>query len=333
MREMSDTVLRLNPIWSGWPSSPLSRLTIYWMVFAVSVSAFVTEFLLDGRLPAFSATLHFVGLVPCGFAWLFARTLFRQRRKSEYWPELVVAVLFASCVILHFDRSGDSSGLLGYVALMQGLIGTAMLIMTLVEALDGTYRASRKERRFRMAFAGSHLTLVAVSFVFALPEFAGGQTTAHVVLASCALMGSGLALRYRQRHPLPRMRAEHSKVKKDPVLAASIQRLLREEDVYLDPGIKVADLASRLNVPDYRVSQCIVNDLNYANFNRLVNAYRLEAAKRRLSQRAYATQSILVIAMDCGFGSLGPFNRAFRAQTGMTPTAYRKEALERVADQ
>jgi AraC-like DNA-binding protein len=28
--------------------------------------------------------------------------------------------------------------------------------------------------------------------------------------------------------------------------------------------------------------------------------------------------------MDAGFQSLGPFNRAFKAETGITPTLYRR---------
>ncbi|MFY8210181.1 MAG: helix-turn-helix domain-containing protein, partial [Caulobacter sp.] len=33
---------------------------------------------------------------------------------------------------------------------------------------------------------------------------------------------------------------------------------------------------------------------------------------------------ILTLAYDCGFGSIGPFNRAFKAKTGVTPQAFRK---------
>jgi AraC-like DNA-binding protein len=33
--------------------------------------------------------------------------------------------------------------------------------------------------------------------------------------------------------------------------------------------------------------------------------------------------------MDAGFQSIGPFNRAFKAETGMTPTEFRREALSR----
>ena len=33
---------------------------------------------------------------------------------------------------------------------------------------------------------------------------------------------------------------------------------------------------------------------------------------------------MITIAMDAGFQSLGPFNRAFKATTGVTPTEYRR---------
>jgi AraC-like DNA-binding protein len=36
---------------------------------------------------------------------------------------------------------------------------------------------------------------------------------------------------------------------------------------------------------------------------------------------------VLTIAMDAGFQSLGPFNRAFKADTGLTPTEFRRDAL------
>lgn len=40
---------------------------------------------------------------------------------------------------------------------------------------------------------------------------------------------------------------------------------------------------------------------------------------------------ILTIALDAGFGSLGPFNRAFRAETGLTPTEFRRLSAARAA--
>ncbi len=37
------------------------------------------------------------------------------------------------------------------------------------------------------------------------------------------------------------------------------------------------------------------------------------------------------IAYELGFGSLGPFNRAFRAAVGVTPTAWRQQATPPIA--
>jgi AraC-like DNA-binding protein len=40
---------------------------------------------------------------------------------------------------------------------------------------------------------------------------------------------------------------------------------------------------------------------------------------------------ILTIALDAGFGSIGPFNRAFKAHTGLTPSEYRRARAGGVA--
>jgi len=41
---------------------------------------------------------------------------------------------------------------------------------------------------------------------------------------------------------------------------------------------------------------------------------------------------VLTIALDAGFQSLAPFNRAFKADTGLTPTEFRRRAAaQRVA--
>ena len=47
-------------------------------------------------------------------------------------------------------------------------------------------------------------------------------------------------------------------------------------------------------------------------------------AKAALADPSQAEVPVITIAMDAGFQSLGPFNRAFKATTGVTPTEYRK---------
>ena len=43
-----------------------------------------------------------------------------------------------------------------------------------------------------------------------------------------------------------------------------------------------------------------------------------------LADPTQAEVPVITIAMDAGFQSLGPFNRAFKATTGVTPTEYRR---------
>jgi AraC-like DNA-binding protein len=69
--------------------------------------------------------------------------------------------------------------------------------------------------------------------------------------------------------------------------------------------------------------------LGYRNFNAFLNRYRIDDAKAALSDPSHRDVQVLTIAMDAGFQSIGPFNRAFKADTGMTPTEFRRHALTR----
>ncbi|MBY8826595.1 helix-turn-helix domain-containing protein [Hephaestia sp. CMS5P-6] len=70
------------------------------------------------------------------------------------------------------------------------------------------------------------------------------------------------------------------------------------------------------------MSRCITGALGFRNFNQMTNVYRLEEAKRKLADPALDHLPILTIALDCGFGSIGPFNRFFKAETGITPQTF-----------
>ena len=65
------------------------------------------------------------------------------------------------------------------------------------------------------------------------------------------------------------------------------------------------------------------------NLSTFGNAYRLTDAVAALADPSQAGVPVVTIALDAGFQSLGPFNRAFKAHTGMTPTDYRRLQLGR----
>ena len=109
------------------------------------------------------------------------------------------------------------------------------------------------------------------------------------------------------------------------------QRLLRamEQDrLYREGGLSVAVLADRLGVPEYRLRRLINQRLGFRNFSGFLNSYRLGEAMAALGDARQARVSVLTIALDCGFQSIGPFNRAFKLQTGETPSEFRARCLQ-----
>lgn len=106
----------------------------------------------------------------------------------------------------------------------------------------------------------------------------------------------------------------------DPLIAALL-RSMREERLYADHDLRIATLASRLGVPEYRLRRTINQQLGYRNFNQFVNGFRIDEAARRLGTDRELP--ILTIALDVGFRSVSSFNTAFRERFGMAPSEYR----------
>jgi AraC-like DNA-binding protein len=96
------------------------------------------------------------------------------------------------------------------------------------------------------------------------------------------------------------------------------------ERIYRHEGITIGTLATKLAVPEYRLRRLINQQLGYRNFNVFLNDHRIEEVKAALADPSQAEVPVITIAMDAGFQSLGPFNRAFKATTGVTPSEYRR---------
>jgi len=107
-------------------------------------------------------------------------------------------------------------------------------------------------------------------------------------------------------------------------LLSRLQSLMEEERAYRLEGLAIGALASRVGAPEYALRRLINGRLGYRNFNAYLNGWRLADAKAALLDPAQREVPISTIALDAGFSSLGPFNRAFKAQEGMTPSEFRE---------
>ena len=100
---------------------------------------------------------------------------------------------------------------------------------------------------------------------------------------------------------------------------------LMQDGAYFEEGLKIGTLAARLGLSEHKLRRIINKGLGYRNFPSYLNHYRIQDAKRRLKKPEFENQQILQIALDVGYGSIGPFNRAFKEETGLTPSKFRKQ--------
>ncbi|WP_164988215.1 AraC family transcriptional regulator [Bradyrhizobium betae] len=163
----------------------------------------------------------------------------------------------------------------------------------------------------------SAATLTALIFLFAV---LGSITTAETQLAPAPVRATPSAPPSDPRPAAPA-------VEPDAAQLAALQHLLNHDKVFREPDLSIASLSRELDIPEYRLRHLINRQLGHRNFNAFVNGYRLADAEAALTDPAQAGVPILTIALDAGFGSIGPFNRAFKAQTGLTPSEYRRARL------
>jgi AraC-like DNA-binding protein len=112
----------------------------------------------------------------------------------------------------------------------------------------------------------------------------------------------------------------------EQALLRRLEQLMVVERAYRREGLTIGSLSAELGVPEYRLRQLINEGLGHRNFNAFLNRYRIEDAKAALADPEQREVPVLTIAMDAGFQSLAPFNRAFRAATDLTPTEFRRLA-------
>jgi len=115
----------------------------------------------------------------------------------------------------------------------------------------------------------------------------------------------------------------------DARLLAGLRRVMDHDRAYREEGLSIGSLAEKLGTSEHGLRRLINQRLGHRNFNAFLNGYRLDDVMSALADPAQEAVPILTIALDAGFQSLGPFNRAFKSKTGMTPSEFRREQLGR----
>lgn len=282
--------------------------------------------------------------------WLWARATFDDDFELRPWHGAVLAAVVGAQLFDVWPTRGERRGDLDQTL---AIIYVGLAVLAAAQTL-ATWRADLMAGRRRLrvlVLLGAVAWSVAVFFHKAWPGSVAGFSVWSIASpvvtwlllgltawsrfqavemqqASGALLPAGHSTGSINDAPPAR---EDKPLAVDPELLHRLQQLMTVQRAYRREGLTIGSLSAELGVQEYRLRQLINEGLGYRNFNAFLNHYRLEDARGALADPAQKQVPVLTIAMDAGFQSIGPFNRAFKAATNLTPTEFRSLALAKVA--
>lgn len=312
-----------------WPGRLGAALSVGAMAYLLCS---VPEFL-DWPAPISLPLLLFCLGNPVLF-WMFARSLFDDDYRPGQTDATVLAVILACGLGRVFGQALLPTWLdLATASLYQaGVLG--LVLHALWHAVRGRSVDLIEERRqFRMVFVagiGGYIGLITTVEVFLHiappPQWLLTLNPAAIAVLTCLILVRVVRLRHDDLVGvllLPQAPAATISTA-DKALLGRLEKAMTEEHAYREEGLGIAAFAERLAIPEYRLRRLINQQLGFRNFPAFVNSYRIEEAKAALSDPSRDRDSIMTIALELGFASIGPFNRAFKLTTGVTPRQFRQ---------
>lgn len=274
-----------------------------------------------------------------GLFWLFTKAWFSDQQQVGRISVLLVALEVINTLVVQLTfPSGGIANQISAVLFRSFMLGFAAAALWEVwRSREGDLIERR--RRIRPLLVGvvaAYVILIAIAEVGhmwsvgdtaeTLKRAVGGAAL-FAVFGFCAVM-----LRMQQADlfgaaPLPVAAAKPDAAFDNDPLSGKLLHFMDNAKPHRDETLSIARLAGLLGEQEYRLRRTINGQLGYRNFSAFLNGYRLAEVRAALADPAQREVPIITVALDAGFGSLGPFNRAFREAEGMTPSEYRARHL------
>ncbi len=290
-------------------------------------------------------TLRLIDMLSFIFAWWFGLALFDDEFKLG-WLEWSGAVLY---VIAHMPGRLHYIGLNNWWSpnleiVVSGIVLLMMAHLSFVTIAGHQEDLVEGRRRFRKWFATALVTLIVVSIL--LERLAGQLGIPQVLsmytiylftlpLAMWAVLWLAKIEPDRLSHGLKSDGKQHYSMDAiDPKDLPAHQRLvsiMQDQRGFAEHGLTIGKLAERVGIPSHQLRSLINKSMGYRNYTAFLNHYRINAIKDDLANPEKSRIPVLSLALDAGFSSLAPFNRAFKSSEGVTPSDYRNQMLNRLS--
>lgn len=271
-----------------------------------------------------------------GLFWLFAKTWFSdENRIAPVSAALVLLSVLNTLVVQLTWPSGGMANLISNVLFRAFMLGFAAAALWEVwRSREGDLVERRRSiRPVLVCVVALYVIVIAFVEIGTPPGLPRGSL--QQVVGSGSLIGvfglCAVMLRMRQADLFGAAPQQPPAVKPavgptDDPLSEKLLQFMADQMPHRDETLSIAKLAAQLGEQEYRLRRTINGQLGHRNFAAFLNAYRLAEVKAALADPRQKDVPIITIALDAGFGSLGPFNRAFREAEGMTPSEFRARA-------
>ena len=319
-----------------WRASQTARIGA---VLTVGAFCYVALVALDssGSISWRRLPFHLMSLSTPGLFWLFSMSWFDDDFRLRPWHGAIVLVLVMGGFTANYlyATGGNPFFLLAVTWRAMSITLVVAAVITALRGRNGDLVEARRRARLALSLMIALVILWIVLAELPLSEWPPPVGWRVMNAASLFLLAATLALTILGWRD-PALLAAPAKAQAvilrpeadDSILLAKLDADMRHDRLYRQDGLTITTVAARLGVPEYRLRRAINQGLGARNFNAYLNEFRLTETRDALADPAQRDVPILTIALDAGFGSLAPFNRAFRDAEGCTPTEYRARILK-----
>ena len=319
-----------------WRQSLTAKLGTALMVGATCYVALIDVDVYFGFANPWRLPLHTMSLASPPLFWLFAASWFDDEFELRpwHWLFVVATVLFGIVANTLFWTLHWRLFELAFGWRTMSIIAIGLALRATIRGWAADLVESRRRVRVALVVAASLVILwIVVSELWSKGwppsvEWRIANAISMLLLAAIVALAT---LGWRDPALIAAPASLPDAIAKPEVdhtqLLARLDRDMRGERLYRQDGLTITSVAAKLGVPEYRLRRAINQGLGARNFNAYLNSFRIGEAADALIDPAQRSVPILTIALDAGFGSLAPFNRAFRDVHGCTPTEYRARSL------
>ncbi|EZH75674.1 hypothetical protein ATO12_02475 [Aquimarina atlantica] len=111
------------------------------------------------------------------------------------------------------------------------------------------------------------------------------------------------------------------------VLKSKIKGILKEKKLYLNPELTLRILSEEIDLSERKLSTFLNTEMQITFYD-LINSYRIKEAKSRLMSDEYNKYTMEGIGESCGFKSRSTFFKIFKKETGLSPSAFKKNSIK-----